>query len=277
MTFDVQPPVEPPEEEKWYNRRRNQVLFFIGAFIVLGIIGQIREAEPDPDEFMRGFGDAMLEAGVSEAGWACIEAGLRADGSLDRLMAEIGDSEPPNFNAISATEGLNQFADDNPAFADFLERFVFYAIDPDGPCLTEEERLAFAQSSTEGERLSYGADPQLDSLQDGCATRNMADCDMLYLASPVSSDYERVSLECGGINEAMDVMAPEGCMIRYDDFSEWENVMQQCRDGFYPACDLTFRYSEIGSDEETLGATCGNRRAADEVVPCTLAYGIGSR
>jgi hypothetical protein len=50
-----------------------------------------------------------------------------------------------------------------------------------------------------GEGESYGDDPELDALYDGCEAGDFADCDQLYLDSPFDSEYEEFGSTCGGI------------------------------------------------------------------------------
>jgi hypothetical protein len=52
-----------------------------------------------------------------------------------------------------------------------------------------------------GEASSYGDDPELDALWDGCAGGDMAACDELYRQSPSDSEYEEFADTCGGRTE----------------------------------------------------------------------------
>lgn len=49
---------------------------------------------------------------------------------------------------------------------------------------------------------TYGDDPHLDSLWDGCAGGDMAACDQLYLESPIGSEYEDFGDTCGRRQDA---------------------------------------------------------------------------
>jgi len=57
------------------------------------------------------------------------------------------------------------------------------------------------QQPEETEPYTYGDDPDLDLLWDGCAAGNAAACDQLYVASPASSAYEQFGATCGGTAE----------------------------------------------------------------------------
>jgi len=46
---------------------------------------------------------------------------------------------------------------------------------------------------------TYGDDPELDALWDGCAAGDMAACDDLYFESPLNSEYEEFGDTCGGL------------------------------------------------------------------------------
>jgi hypothetical protein len=60
---------------------------------------------------------------------------------------------------------------------------------------TSPERNA---TTTEEAPWTYGDDPGLDALWDGCEAGDAAACDELYAISPVGSDYEAFGSTCGG-------------------------------------------------------------------------------
>ena len=49
---------------------------------------------------------------------------------------------------------------------------------------------------------TYGDDPALDALWDGCEAGDMAACDTLFMDSPIDSEYESFGDTCGGRQEA---------------------------------------------------------------------------
>lgn len=52
-----------------------------------------------------------------------------------------------------------------------------------------------------GDADTYGDDPALDALWDGCAAGDYAACDTLWIKSPFGSDYEAFAETCGAISE----------------------------------------------------------------------------
>ena len=52
-----------------------------------------------------------------------------------------------------------------------------------------------------GDADTYGDDPALDALWDGCAAGDYAACDTLWIESPFGSDYESFAETCGAISE----------------------------------------------------------------------------
>ena len=131
-------------------------------------------------------------------------------------------------------------------------------------------------SSLDAAGDSYGSDPGMDMLYDGCSEGSNADCDMLWLISPIGSEYEDVSIVCGGRSEALD-QTSTSCIATRGTFSEVDDLRAQCEGGFNAACDALYYISEIGSDDETLAMTCGGRAEADAVTSCWRVYGFGTR
>lgn len=116
----------------------------------------------------------------------------------------------------------------------------------------------------------------LDLLHEGCVAGSSADCDMLYLSSPIDSDYEDESLVCGGRTMRRDPQQTT-CMAEEDSFDELDDVRIQCQGGFYPACDLMYYVSPVGSEDETLGATCAGLMDPESTEGCVSTFGFGTR
>ena len=127
------------------------------------------------------------------------------------------------------------------------------------------------------ESMSYGSDPDLDMLYDGCSKGSNADCDMLWDTSPFDSDYEDLSIVCGGRTAPIEqgVMT---CIATLETYSEVAALKTQCLGGFFPACDALGYMSEVGSADEALAINCGGRASPDsEATLCWILYGFGSR
>jgi hypothetical protein len=166
-----------------------------------------------------------------------------------------------------------------PEVAHFFEGIFYYMSDPVEGCLRPSEWVEVSEFLTiEGEDFgysSYGDDPTLDALYDGCVAGSLADCDMLFLGSDFGSEYENMAVTCGGLTEKIDVTAT--CMIALQDFSEADDLAAQCEGGFYIACDAYFTVTVVGSEEEALAASCGGIREPNVTTLCWIAYGFGSR
>ncbi len=72
---------------------------------------------------------------------------------------------------------------------------VFRSLDGDGVIIDVDEdggTIEFGDGPD-----TYGDDPLLDALWDGCEAGDMADCDQLYFDSPIGSEYEEFGDTCG--------------------------------------------------------------------------------
>lgn len=98
------------------------------------------------------------------------EAGINPGDLTDQ---SLGDDEPPAEAIAITTECLfdGEFSDD------------------------------IADSISDSDANSYGDDPALDSLYDGCEAGDMQACDDLYLESPFGSEYEAFGDSCGDRRE----------------------------------------------------------------------------
>lgn len=122
---------------------------------------------------------------------------------------------------------------------------------------------------------SYGEDPTLDELHDGCAAGSLADCDMLLLVADSGSEYGNLAVTCGGLVEEID--STSTCMDALQNFSEKDDLARQCEGGFFIACDAYRLLAVVGSEEQALAATCGGIRDPSDTTPCWISYGFGFR
>ena len=80
-----------------------------------------------------------------------------------------------------------------------------------------------------------------------------------------------------GRNEPWDFESTT-CMFDHDDFSEVEALEEQCQGDFFPACDVLYNVTIIGSSEEDVATSCGGRRETSSPPgTCVLEFGFGSR
>lgn len=223
--------------------------------------------------FLEELGIEIQSWGVSESSWDCIETGLIEGGYVDGLE-DVGFIEALFFDEKAP------LVEAPPEIERFMDGFFVLLADPQRGCLRPAEWTTVQQylsaNPIDYGFSTYGSDPTLDMLYDGCEAGSMADCDMLYLPADYGGEYEEFALTCGGRVEPIDP-ASEFCMSVMNDFSEEADLATQCESGFYVACDLLYLISSIGSAEEELAASCGGARDPDPATPCWLKFGMGSR
>jgi S1-C subfamily serine protease len=117
-----------------------------------------------------------------------------------------------------------------------------------------------------GNPETFGDDPLLDELWTACANGNMAACDDLYAEAPIGSEYESFGATCGETTEGNGLCDWDDGFAggaesptRYGDDPYLDDLWNACADGDLDSCDTLYYDSEIGSDYEEFGATCGGR------------------
>lgn len=89
--------------------------------------------------------------------------------------------------------------------------------------------------------------------------------------APATSDEDEPteSDDTGGSEGLPDATSPEGL----GDDPELDSLAQECFEGDMGACDTLFFTSDIDSEYETYGATCGGRLPEDEAIGlCVLTF-----
>ena len=263
-------PQEPPEV-LWYQKGWVRA---VGAGVVaLGVfLFNSGAFDSSPDEQAESaFHDVLTEAGISEASADCVVTGLRDGGYFDSL-AELDESELDALSELTPGSGL---AGAPPEFQHLMEGFFLYVFDPTIGCLSPAE-LSVLDSAGSG----FSSDPLVASvvvsLEAGCSRGSMADCDMLWFMSDVDSPEEMIAETCGGRNDPIDFDLTS-CVVVYDNDADFEQLVQECGDGFNVACDILYFLTDIGSEEEALAASCGGLREPVYNLPCIATFGLGSR
>ncbi|MEM8707004.1 MAG: hypothetical protein AAGE98_11150, partial [Actinomycetota bacterium] len=124
----------------------------------------------------------------------------------------------------------------------------------------------------------FGDDPALDLVADRCRLEDRA-CDVLYILSPAGSEYWDLAESCGGrglsgtITCEAGMVDDDGSGFLDDASPAWESVLVDCRAGDMISCDLAGLASEIQSDIERVGKTCGERLAIVRDT-CVERYGL---
>jgi hypothetical protein len=149
----------------------------------------------------------------------------------------------------------------------------------DTPSVTEEKSV----SAVEGRTASPppGDSAYLDGLWSRCDFGDFAACDELFLESPVGSRYEAFGDSCGERNEpggyCEDLYADDPSQVapragHYGSDAYFDELWDECEAGVWVSCDDLFEQSEVGSNYEYFGDTCGLRNDSSDFW-CEELYG----
>ncbi|MCC5952731.1 MAG: hypothetical protein JJU45_11615 [Acidimicrobiia bacterium] len=167
---------------------------------------------------------------------------------------------------------------------DLADQFEELAVDLGIPeCVTSDRDDEPSTTTTPQAAgpFTFGDDPELDALWEGCDLGDMADCDELWRVTPVDSEYEAFGATCGG---RLDVAQPGGCTEQFADlpFDEamtfGDNIYLDllwaaCEVGDVQGCNALYVVSALGSDYETFGFTCGERVDEGDMEGCLELLG----
>ena len=121
----------------------------------------------------KSFVDGVTEGGGTEAAGICMLDAFEDAGIDASELADLANEEP-SADVLAAI------------FSCSAELF---------------EGDLFGGDGVFGDADTYGDDPDLDALWDGCADGDYAACDTLWIESPFGSDYESFAETCGTISE----------------------------------------------------------------------------
>lgn len=122
-------------------------------------------------------------------------------------------------------------------------------------------------TTTPGPGPGTGNDLVLAALQSSCEAGDMVMCDLLYMSTPLGSELEAYGDSCGGRNE------PAGwCADIYDVDIDLDDLVGDCIGGDMLACDMAYMYSDIGSQEEAVGGSCGGLGKTEAM--CVIEHGL---
>ena len=125
--------------------------------------------------------------------------------------------------------------------------------------------------------LSYGEDPELDALWDGCAGGDLASCDTLYFDSAIGSDYEAFGSTCGETTTDTFGNCAGGTepasSENYGDDPELDALWDGCAGGDLAACDELWFNSPIGSAYEAFAESCGGLSTEENWGSCEANLG----
>lgn len=249
----------------------------------------VRELMSDGDET----GDAMLDA-LSDRQLECIVDALVANPTLLSDAIEGGDGTAmglalldcaPDVVAESMADELGVTADQAACL--LKEDGVLMQLMLAGDDVSEEEAfsflddmfVAFEECGIDVESMMDESmlDPDLDSvvsepldfdeLRQSCANGDMESCDVLFFQSEVGSDDEDFGATCGGTTDGS---TAGSCSYVPPTTEEIAEYRAGCEAGDMDACDDLYYASDIGSDDEEFGATCGGTTDGTEPGTCWL-------
>jgi len=106
---------------------------------------------------------------------------------------------------------------------------------------------------------------QFEGLAELCRTNDTRACDVLFLISPIDSDFETLGSTCNGAGIPESGWCTDGIEtgldgLVFDEASPALNAMAtSCSDGDMMACDFLYFFSPGGGQWEAFGDGCGER------------------
>lgn len=185
------------------------------------------------------------------------------------IEASAGDAAPSSATASDTSESA-QAADEPTAIPTSV---------PPTP-VPEEENTEQEQEEDEDESSLDGYNPEAQwaALADLCRSDDTRACDVLFLISPIDSDYETLASTCNGAGVPNSGWCTDGVQQGLDDLSfdeaspALDGIAEECTDGDMMACDFLYFGSPTGGEWEAFGDGCGGR--TDSAFPdCRTEYG----
>ncbi|MGA1748252.1 MAG: hypothetical protein ACO4BZ_11310 [Ilumatobacteraceae bacterium] len=248
----------------------------------------VRELMSDGDET----GDLMLEA-LSDQQLECIVDALVADPTVLSDAVEGGDGTAmglamldcaPDVVAESMADELGVTVDQATCL--LQEDGVLMQLMLAGDDVNDEDAFGFLEdmlTAFEDCGIDVGSmmgdsflDPDavvsepldFDELRQSCADGDMESCDVLFFQSDVGSDDEDFGATCGGTTDGS---TAGSCSYVPPTDEQLAEYRAGCEAGDMGACDDLYYASDIGSDDEEFGATCGGTTDGTEPGTCWLS------
>lgn len=201
-------------------------------------------------------GDVVAESMAAELGVTTEQAAclLDGDGAFMRAMLAADDMTEEESMSFLA-DMLGAFEECGIDMTDLMGEDI--AVDPidDG-------------NTTDDGDVGIGIDEAtLAEFRADCAAGDLEACDALFFQSEVGSDDEDFGATCGGTTDG----ATAGmCSYVPPSDEEIAEYRAGCEAGDMVACDDLYYASDIGSDDEEFGATCGGTTDGLEPGTCEL-------
>lgn len=176
------------------------------------------------------------------------------------------------MNGLESCDSLYRLAPQGSEYASFGTTCGYRTVD------SRPNACAGFDGIPEGRPLGdVGDDPALDVLANECFAARISSCDELYASSDRGSVYETYAQTCGGrLAEIVEQVQPS-CDLRFNDpvptnavpspgrlgdSRRLDRLVDACAEGSMVSCDELFDRSDLNTDYENFGATCGGRFAA---------------
>jgi hypothetical protein len=191
------------------------------------------------------------ELGVTTEQAACL---LDGDGAFMRAMLAADDmTEEESMSFLDDMFGA--FEECGIDMTDLMGEDI--AVDPTGD----------GDTTDDGDAGMVIDQATLDSFRADCAAGDLEACDALFFQSEVGSDDEDFGSTCGGTTDGSTAGMCSYVPPSDDEIAEYR---AGCEDGDMEACDDLYYASDIGSDDEAFGATCGGTTDGTEPGTCWL-------
>ena len=187
--------------------------------------------------------------------------------SLGRLAEQCG-----TLGGAEACDSLYRLAGAGNDYADYAITCGFRSVDTRPNACAGLDGIPGGRPPT-----GVSGDAELDVLAQECFAARLSSCDELYASSDRGTSYETYAQTCGGRLVDLVERVQPSCELRFNDpvpaevvpspgslgdSERLDGLADECAEGSMRACDELFYRSELNTDYENWGATCGGRFAA---------------
>ncbi len=200
--------------------------------------------------------DAVLADAVSGTGELLAGAVIACapEAMVEQLAAELGITTEQTECLIASDSGfIDLMLAGGPTTEEETSAFIEVIAEISAECGLDDvfglSDLTTPSTSEDDSGDYVEVDQEILDEQFGlCADGDMQACDDLYFNAPIGSDEEAFGKSCGDTSESE--LGGNCASLSIDYRSD-------CAAGDMEACDQLFFFSEVGSEDENFGATCG--------------------
>ena len=187
--------------------------------------------------------------------------------SLDRVAEQCG-----VLGGVESCDTLYRTAGPGNDYADYAITCGFRAPDTRPNACAGFDGIPGGRPPT-----GVSGDAELDVLAQECFAARLSSCDELYASSDRGTSYEVYAQTCGGRLVDLVERVQPSCELRFSDpvpaeavpsprrlgdDERLDGLADECAEGQMRSCDELFYRSELSTEYENWGATCGGRFAA---------------